>query len=737
MKIAAILLLFFFPLTLHSEDIPRRIIAFWNSTTDKVVEDSLIHRTLEMPLNYLGLDVDYWDIQKPLPDLFSNDDIRGILICFKNGISMVNPEEFIDWVCKAIDIGKKVVLMRNHGFSANTKGDFTSGDAQNRLFERLGFTNSLDWVDYPYDYQVTEMDQEFFNFEKPLPSILPPFNLTHLLASTGKSLLRVGIPGKPESEADLAIISPHGGYIAENYAYFFDPIEFTTNSRSLGWYVNPFRFFALAFDTASLPVPDTTTLAGRRIFFSACHGDNWNAETTIEEYHGHEVYCSEVLLDKVIKPNPDLPIAVGFVAADFDPKWAMKEKSQEIMIKYMNLPHVEAVSHTYSHPFYWDFFRTGGPEKEIDYLSFYPYGSWQNSFLSWFKARIYQISNPKKFAEKLKWGYGKPRAYANEKFNLEKEITGALNFLNAFAPLENQIKLLIWSGDSRPWDVPVQLTEKAGMKNFGGGYVQFDSLHPSVLFVYPLCRKPGGIIQLYCPSNPENAYTNGWTDQFYGFQYLKETLINTEMPRRLKPIALYYHSYSGQFSASVNAILSNIKFIRTQSPISLQLGRYIDIGNGFFSVRIERIGDKIWKIKNRQGLQTIRFDEAQDQQVDFSKSKGIIGYRIYQGSLYIYLDASVEEPIIAVKPFDHEDLLYLIESSWEVWDLKREAKGLSFKAKGWGQLFMRWNTKQNGTYRIISPYLTEEHYNNAYHNILELTLELPYNKEVEVRIEAQ
>ncbi len=728
-----ILLLLFLPLILSAEPIPRRILAFWDSKADQIVEDTLIHATLEMPLNYLGLDVIYHDIQQSLPILSKNDEIRGVLICFPKVTAMKNPEKFIKWAIEAIDLGKKIVLMGNLGFLESSRKEYTPRDLQNKLFEKLGFVNYQEWIDYPYDYQVTLSEKELFPFERNLPQPLPGFYRTRVYESSTKSFLKIGLPGRPESEADLIIIGPNGAYVSNFYANSFDRLDFVNNPRLLGWYLNPFRFFEMAFDTSGLPIPDPTTLAGRRIFFMTCHGDNWNANTSIEEYQGKDIYNAEIILEKIIKPNPDLPVAVGLVAANFDPLWANRRKSQELARAYFSLPQVEAASHTYSHPFLWEFFRTGQPEKEINYLPFYPYGSWQNSFLSWFRAKMYQIYSPKEFAKRLKWGYFLPRAYANEKFNLDKEISGSIDYLNNFAPSDNKIKLLIWSGDSRPWDKPVQLCEKAGVKNFGGGFVQFDAEHPSNLFVYPLARKPGGIIQLYATANAENEYTNAWKDYFYRFELLPATLKNTESPRRIKPIHLYYHSYSGEFQASVNAILKNIAYIRTQSPIAILTGRYCDIGKGFFTTNIERIGNDIWKISNRQGLQTIRFDHVQNQMVDFNQSKGIIGFREHQGSLYVYLDAKVEEPILALTGFRDERVPYLIESNWEIWNYKNDDNRLDFSAQGWGKLFMRWKMSKVGSYEIVTAQ-AKKNFDTSNEGILEVELDLPYNQAIQMSI---
>lgn len=737
MNIKLIFLFILLPFTLNAAPVQRRIIAFWDSEVDQIVDDCIIHQTLEMPLNHLGLDVIYHDIQKPLPRLEEQDDIRGILISFKEATNMADPEKFIYWLLHGMDLGKKVVLMNHLGFTTNKKGEYTSGVIQNRIFERLGFTNMEEWIAYPYDYQVIESNSELFPFERPLPHPLPEFIRTKAYDPAVHSYLKVGISGKPESTSDLIVIGPKGAYVSHSYANSFDSLSFVSNPRSLGWYFNPFLFFEKAFDTSGLPIPDTTTLAGRRIYIATCHGDSFNSETTIEAYQGKETYVSEVILEEIIKPNPDLPVAVAFVAADFDPAWAAKKKSQEILKNYLATPQVEPASHTYSHPFYWDFFRTGGPEKEMDYLQYYPYGSWENSFLSWFRARAYQLFNPGEFSKRLKWGYFLPRAYANEKFNINKEISGSVNFLNQFASANNKIELLIWSGDSRPWDTPLELCQKAGIKNFGGGYVRFDSEHPSNLFVYPLARKPGGYIQLYAASNAENSYTNAWKDHFYGYKFLPETLKNTESPRRLKPLMLYYHSYSGEFLTSVNAILSNIAYIRTQSPIPIHVGRYCTIGKGFFTTILEPLGSNQWKISNRQGLQTIRFDRTHNQSVAVFQSKGVIGYKNHQNSLYVYLDAIEEEPIISLIDNEHLQIPYLIDSNWEIWDLKRSDNSFDFKALGWGKLTMRWQMAQKGEYIVSAAHLKEKVIETSDKSILTIDLDLPYNNQTQVKIKSK
>src|SRR6185436_16700081 len=100
------------------------------------------------------------------------------------------------------------------------------------------------------------------------------------------------------------------------------------------------------------------------------------------------------------------------------------------------------------------------------------------------------------------------------------------------------------------------------------------------------------------------------------------------------------------------------------------------------------LGPNVWKIENRDGLETIRFDRSTLQTVDFGRSSGILGQRRFQGSLYVALDPADTSPILALRQArsiedgDSSPTPYLVDSRWEVSDLKRNVAGFSFDS--WG-----------------------------------------------------
>jgi polysaccharide biosynthesis protein PelA len=723
---------------LHGSEIPRRVIAFWDSSHE-TVEDSIVANTFEMVLNHLGLDILYYDFAKPLPNLSAQKDISAIILCQQPESNADDPEDFIDWIMAAINKGIKVILMRNPGFLG------ASLEKQNELYEKFGFINQGRNVPFTFDYRIQFQDSQLIPFEKNYPAILPPFNVTQLNGEVAKSYLTVASVENRQETSDLIIINRVGAYVNPYYESNFDFHLLTENPQSLGWYINPFIFFKIALDLPNFPIPDTTTLAGRRIFYSICHGDAWNIETSLEEFQQEEeTYASKVLLEKVIRPNPDVPIGVGIIAADIDPAWVAKSKSQDVAKEYLRTPQVENASHTYSHPFDWAFFAPGQHEREaeLNILYKYRYPTWQNSYISWAHAMYTKYTNPQlyergHYKQEFNVGYATPRAYANHPFNLEKEIVGSTEFINQFAPINNLVQALLWSGDGLVWGEGLEFCYQIGIKNLGVGSTRFDNENPSYIFVGPIGRKPDGWLQIYNSSNGENDYTYEWEKDFFRFHLLQETLKNTNEPIRVKPICLYYHSYSGEFQASVNAILSNLDYIKSQSPIPIFPSRFCEIGTGFYTAAIEPLGDSKWIIRNRAGLQTVRLDSASNKQVDLAQSLGIVGYTTYQNSLYIYLDAAVAEPIVSIKNINqNNNSPYLIDSNWEIWNLKVQKNGWHFNTKGWGTLQMNWFVPQSGTYFIAASVLGKraEIQAVAEKNLLTVELELPFNVVTEIEV---
>ena len=78
------------------------------------------------------------------------------------------------------------------------------------------------------------------------------------------------------------------------------------------------------------------------------------------------------VLREAVAAFPDLPVTVAPIVADLDPAWFGSEQAQALAREFFDLPQVEIGTHTWSHPFDWNFFADGDVTKEVPLLRKYP-----------------------------------------------------------------------------------------------------------------------------------------------------------------------------------------------------------------------------------------------------------------------------------------------------------------------------------------------------------------------------
>ncbi|NGX57495.1 MAG: hypothetical protein K940chlam3_00387 [Chlamydiae bacterium] len=711
-----------FPFVLEGQNIPRTVITFYDS---KRVSDSYFsraHQLAEMPCNHLGLIFDYYDIQEPLPDLSDREDVIGILTWFEDDTKLTYEQglNFFNWSIDALDKGMKYVVMGKVIFHPDVFS--LPINVFNQFWEKLGMRITGDWVDSTFQVRLKRLVPSMTDFERKYPSSLTEYVEVIQVSEEAKCFLEATSKEREYPTTCLITSSHNGGYVANGYAIYF---LFEKGKISRNWYINPFLFFRKVFGTDTIPKPDTTTVAGRRIYYSQVDGDGWNNQTEIGDYPWGTI-SAIVLYDNIYKLYPDLPVTVSPIGAEVDPKWVGLKASQKIARKIFELPHVEMSSHTFTHPFDWAFFDDYMPEDEVPYLHMYPNGSWLGKGLVVRLRRIFadegylikeddtiedeevlgQLRQTKTFDDV----YDVPRAYALEPFNLDLEISGSRNLIDTLSPGDKKVVLLQWSGDCRPFYSALKMVNDVGLLNINGGDSRFDNVYPSYAWVAPLGREVDGLRQIYSSNANENLYTNLWRSNFFGFNLLTQTFENTEKPIRIRPANLYYHVYSGQKNSSLNALKQNLEYVRTHEVTPIKASEFSQIAEGFYSTEIEEIGPNTWSFCCRGALQTIRFDQAGLLTVNYSKSEGVIGHRLFQGSLYVYLDSAYEDDaVISLKEHTQfhdipiESRYYLIHSRWQVFDLDRSVSGqISFDAVGYGPGEMSWNVPQEGSYEVAT-----------------------------------
>jgi hypothetical protein len=708
--------------------IPRVLIALYDSREESSPRSTQMHRFLEMPANHLGYDLHYYDVNAPLPAL--GDDVRGIVAWFNSGVEVPDAKTYLTWLESALKAGKKLVIIENAGIGDKYRKDDDIMQRYNRVLSYIGLQDGNGWTSVTYAARMFAIDKEVAGFERQIGPVLPPFGDTHIIPGKAKTHLQMTIKNEQDdTNADIIITSPNGGYITEGYAVFY--VVENEQSKISQWFVNPFKFLKLALGDEVMPVPDITTLNGKRIFYSHIDGDGWNNISEITRYQENKIIAAEVIEKEILEPYSDFAITVGVITADIDKNCYGVKDSERVARAIYALPNVEASSHTHSHPLFWQYFANYTPEKEKPLLSRYPekpkqraslfesvkdatMGNEWESLPSAHPRDVHQGNdrqlkpgkNDDSEEDILRKYYHTPRSYACGPFNLDDEISGSASTINTLTPPGKKAMLIQWSGDTSPFEEALAKAREAGLYNINGGDSRFDNEYPSYSSVAPIGLRVGRERQIYSSNSNENTYTNLWTGRFFGFRYLQTTVTNTENPIRVRPFNIYYHMYSGEKDASLGALKENMEFARTQNIIPITTSEYAAIANGFYNTQLTRLSESSWKISNSGKLRTLRFDNAAAKSVNFASSYGVLGQNYFQGSLYVSLDSDVENSIINLKENNHSSILpiesipYLVESRWQIKRLPLVKSLLTFQTHGYGLGTMVWMMPKSGSYLV-------------------------------------
>jgi polysaccharide biosynthesis protein PelA len=678
----------------------REILAVYDSQHEKTPQTTRIHHFAEMPLNWLGYKITYLDINGTLPDPADLGRYRGILSWFVE--PMQRADRYLDWLDKSTAKGTRLVVIAEVAPPVMV----ANHPQLTRILGRLGMRPSSQYVNVTHTAKIAANNPDMVGFERPLDKALPDFRVLTLIPDKATVHLSATVPARFGGEVSALITTnTNGGYLADEYSIFFEP-----NTDRVRWTANPFLFFKLAFGEDRFPVPDVTTQSGRRIYFSHIDGDGWNNVSQIEGFREQQLTSSEVARRELIGAYPDLPVSVGVIAGDMLPELGGSAAASETARRLYAMPQVEVASHTYTHPFNWSFFEAydRATEEAMIEKGHKPDRSLSDRIRSVMFKTVgkFGISDKSKY---LAGGSDLPRSYLKEPFDLQKEVQGALKVAEQLAPPNKKAKIYLWSGNTTPFEGAIKATRDAGVRNINGGDSRLDKEFPSIFYVPPIGRPVGKERQIYAAASNENTYTNDWTGPFYGFHMLDHTWANTEKPRRLKPMNLYYHMYVAERAGALSAVKHFLDTARSAEVLPMAASDYAAIADDFYGVEIEQVDLFSWAITNRGAVQTMRFDAADALTVDMARSVGVLGANRHERALYVSLDPAVRRPIITLRaraegpPATVEPgapVASLISSRWSLSNRADSACGFSINGQGFGQGQMTWATLPGRGFRI-------------------------------------
>lgn len=391
---------------------------------------------------------------------------------------------------------------------------------------------------------------------------------------------------------DPILIAPWGGMALSPYALA------SNNNDRRAWHVDPFALLTHALKLKPQPAYDLTTENGQRILTSHVDGDGFASRAEMIE----TPYSGTVIMKEVLRPV-DIAHTVSIVEGEVGSEGIYPHLSAElepIARDILRLPNVEPASHTFSHPFFWQ------PTKE-------------------------DLANAQ---------YGASLPIPDYQYDAVREIAGSVDYINQkLLPADKPVKVFFWSGTADPDAEAIRLTYQQGLYNLNGGNSYLTEAFPSITGLYPAGVPSSGGWQIYAPFINENVYTNDWTGPFYGYEKVIESFALTDRERRLKPISIYWHFYSGTKYSSLNALKKVYRWALEQQPLSLYISEFAARAIGFYTGSLAQLPDQRWLLYGHQQLRTVRIPKSLGYP-DLSCSEGIAGYRDLPQGRYVHLSQS-------------------------------------------------------------------------------------------------
>ncbi len=548
------------------------------------------------------------------------------------------------------------------------------------------------------------LDPGMIGFERDFS--IPPGRLPALTATgSAASHLRVAADPAGSAASDLVVTGPGGGYASDVALVREDGGGFGR------WILDPFAFFQAALAPGLRPVPDVTTLSGRRIFFSTIRGEGWTSTAPAERLNDAPMLAGALVLEQFLTPYPDIPVTLSLVTGDLDPELGGPFAAQGAALAKaaFTLPAVEPASRSRTLPARWTFFQSYRRDQElaiVDRLGRTARTA-DRSLVSEAVSTLGRAFAPPDAGAYLGRGGDAPRRYMLEPFDLDSEIGGSLQQVAALLPADRKVVPgFAWSGDAQPFEAALAAVRKAGAPALGGGGGVYDATVPTLSNLAPIGVEVGGERQIYAALSGDAAFTNFWNSPTHGFLRLARTVEDTGAPRRLKPYELSYAAYSALNLGLRTAVRLQLDAVRTAPLAPIPASAYAAIAEGFSTARETAIGPLAWRIDERGALETLRFDAAAGYQLDVAASRGVTGARREGGTLYVGLDAAEPAPVVALRPAPAHDTaaagpgFALDNARWRVRGVVRDACSLRFETQGFGPGEMTWRVPEPGPWSI-------------------------------------
>jgi hypothetical protein len=588
-------------------ELARKVLVVYKRSEAPTVEDIPIFNRAEPVLNHLGLILEYRAVEDGLPKDAEMATYRGILTWHTTSV-MENADAYGKWLRANVSKGRKVVILQDYGAFIDKRTQLPSKEAE-RFFRTVGmkvevlkptripFLPDLKTDDLAKGFEH-EADNRYITYGRAYRSTNPS-NAVHMSMTE---------PYDYNGKIDLVLTGKWGGAAFEESPFYFPPGDLKrvglvrgalkgkvqpelAEEQTIGeWIIDPYAFFSEAFDLEDMPAPDFTTLNGSRIFYSHIDGDGLESISLVDRAHMAGLF----VYDELLRSYPDLPCSVSVISRPIEEVGnRYYNPALELARRIFILPNVEVATHTARHPFDW----VGGD----------PY-----------------VVNPDSYPWKI--GY-RPQ-------DLAEETWGSRLFIEKnLAPPDKKCGVLFWSGACNPDEKALEAVYRSGMRNLNGGDPIYDDDH-ALSGLAPLGTRFGAYRQIHTSAQNDYIYTLYMTGDWAGQKKVIGHFRKTGEPRRIYPMNLYYHFYSGIMRQSLDALKEVLDWCRTQKSANLYASEFCALADDWFTARVG-CSDGAWWCDSEGAMLTLRFKKV--VWPDLQKSSGIAGYMHFQGSTYVHL----------------------------------------------------------------------------------------------------
>lgn len=606
------------------EVLPRTILMVQEDIHgDQPVDQTVGVRLYSMPLNYLGYTVQYTDL-KHLPDHVTRDRYAGIVVALTG--TAPNPITWRDWLLSHIQRGMPVAVLGDFGFQVGA-----------REAQVLGLHLVPPVSDVATAVTVAHRDPMLGFEAKPAPDSRTLNNFE--VGTGGEALLSVMAQGR---RYDMAGLTPWGGYsLAGNVTSSVNGLQ---GER---WVLQPLDFYRRALKLPQMPVPVTTTENGLRLFFVHIDGDGFASRV---EFQGGKLYSGQVLRDQILTRYA-IPQTVSVIQGEISRDGlypALSPTLEGFARGIFALPNVEMASHTFSHPFDWQVAEA--------LAAAHRHGNHDPGDLVYLPIPGYSI-------------------------NMDREIGGAIDYINGLAPPGKKVLIVQWSGDAIPSAKVLAMAWKAGVLNINAGDTTITKSADSWTNISPVAvsKGPGDAhFQVYAGDMNENVFTNDWAGPFYGYRRIRETFALTDTPYRFKPINIYYHFYSATKIASLDALKLAYDYALSKPVLPIYTSEYIRKVLDWQHAAVARKGSA-WVIQSGDALRELRW--SHDGVPALGGAQDVSGYDRGPDGIYIHMGGSRAQFVIEAA--DRGQVPRVVRAAGMIRDFSREGRNVQFRFGGY------------------------------------------------------